>query len=114
MTHLGELLEQIEIQTKSVVQTAYGDETVTWGTTATVWAKVETNRRAAELEQFIAGTGKERQRSLYRVTIHRDANLTITPEDNRVLWGGNAYDVEQVIDPDGRRQWVEIQVRAIK
>lgn len=111
---IGEMVETIEIQTRSYTQTAYGEEIVTWTTVATVWAAVENNRRATEWERYLASTGKERQRTHHKFTIYYDPAFTVTPEDNRIRWNTNAWDVEQVVDPDGRKQWLEIHVRAIK
>lgn len=106
---IGAMMEQITIQQRSGVQDVYGQESESWSTYATVWASVEANRRATDMEHFVAGAGKERQRTQYVVRIYYDAAVTV--DQHRVSWVGKVYDIEQVFDPDGRRQWTELRIQ---
>ena len=108
---IGAMMEQITIQQRSGSADAYGEEAETWSTYATVWANVEANRRATDMERFVAGAGKERQRTQYIVRIYYDSAITVGA--HRVQWGAKYYDIEQVFDPDGRRQWTELRVQEI-
>lgn len=106
---IGAMMEQITIQQRSATQDAYGDELESWSTYATVWANVEANRRATDMEHFVAGAGKERQRTQYVARIYYDSAITV--DGHRVSWAGKVYDIEQVFDPDGRRQWTELRIQ---
>ena len=108
---IGAMLEQITIQQRSGTQDAYGAEAETWSTYATVWANVEANRRATDMEHFVPNVGKERQRTQYIARIYYDAAITV--DAHRVQWGAKYYDIEQVFDPDGRRQWTELRIQEI-
>lgn len=108
---IGNMREQIVIQQRTATQDDYGEPVESWTTYATVWAKIEGNRRAADLEQFIQATGKERQRSQYIATIYHDGSVGVST--HRAAWNGKYYDILQVGDPDGRRQWSELYIREI-
>lgn len=108
---IGVMLEQIVIQQKSTAQDSYGEPVDTWSTYATVWANIESNRRATDLERFVAGVGSERQRTQYVVRIFNDPTIAVA--SHRVSWGSKFYDIEQAFDPDGRRQWTELRIQEI-
>lgn len=108
---IGAMMEQITIQQRSGSQDGYGEVAETWSTYKTVWANIEANRRATDMEHFVAGAGKERQRTQYIARIYNDT--TITVDGHRVQWGAKFYDIEQVFDPDGRRQWTELRIQEI-
>lgn len=103
--------EEIAIQARAATQDAYGQDVETWSAYKTVWADIQNNRRATDLEQMVAGAGKERQRTTYSARIYYDA--TITPASHRVLWNGTPYDIEQAFDPDGSREWTELRIQEI-
>lgn len=72
-TKIGELRERIEIRTPTVARDAYGGETITGTTLATVWCKVEYNMNTSEETQ-------EAERKTMtidaRFTIRRRTDLT--------------------------------------
>lgn len=104
----GQLGEQVAIQSSTATQNSYGEPVLTWSTVATVWANVSVNRRATDLERFVEATGAEVQRTQYTVTIYYRTDVT---ERNRLVWGSETLDIEQVYDPDGRKQWLEIKAQ---
>lgn len=108
---IGEMLDQVTIQQRAATQDSYGEEVETWSTYATVWANIEANRRATDMEAFVAGAGKERQRTQYIARIYYDPAITV--DRHRAQWGSKFYDIEQAFDPTGRRQWTELRLREI-
>jgi SPP1 family predicted phage head-tail adaptor len=109
--NIGEMLEQVVIQTRTATPNAYGEDVETWATYTTVWANIESNRRATDLEAYIAGAGKERQRTQYVARIYYDPAITV--DVHRLSWGGKFYDILQAFDPTGRRQWTELRIQEI-
>lgn len=101
--------ELVIIQQRAASQNEYGEEEETWSTYAEVWASIQNNRRAVDLEQYMAGAGTERQHTTYVVCIYYDSAITV--DNHRILWGTVPYDIEMVFDPDGRKQWTELRVR---
>ena len=108
---IGAMMEQITIQSRSGAADAYGEEAESWSTYGTVWANIEANRRATDMEHLVASAGTERQRTQYVARIYYDPAITV--EGHRVQWGSKYYDIEQVFDPDGRRQWTELRLQEI-
>lgn len=109
--NIGLLNQQVAIQSGTAALDDYGSPTTTWSTVATVWASVLPNRRATDLERFLEATGRERQRTQYTVKLYFRTDVS---ELNRLVWGTKALDIKRVIDPDGRRQWLEIEVQEIE
>jgi SPP1 family predicted phage head-tail adaptor len=109
--NVGQMNQQVTIQLGTATQDDYGSPVTTWSTVATVWASVLPNRRATDLERFLEATGRERQRTQYTLRLYFRADVT---ENNRLLWGAKPLDIKRVIDPDGRRQWLEIEAQEIE
>ena len=102
----GMLRERIELQTATATQDTFGAEVRTWATYATINASVLPNRRATDLERYLEAVGRERQRNQYTVTIYFRTDVVVT---DRISWGAQILDVEQVYDPDGQRHWLELK-----
>lgn len=104
--HAGALRERIALQNATATQDEYGAQIRTWTTYAAVYASVLPNRRATDLEAFVAATGQERQRNQYTITIYFRDDVIVT---DRITWGNKVLDIEQVYDPDGQRHWLELK-----
>ena len=105
---IGQLTEQVVIQSSTASLNSYGEPILTWATVATVWASVRPDRYASALEKLAAGVGAEVQRTQYTLTIYHRTDVTTL---NRLSWGSEYLDIEQVYDPDGRKQWLEIRAQ---
>lgn len=108
---IGTMREEITIETRAATQDGYGEPLETWSLYRVAWADIQNNRRATDLEQYVAGAGKELQRTTYSARIYYDA--TITPATHRVQWAGKTYDIEQVFDADGSKQFTELRIKEV-
>lgn len=89
----GELTERVTLQSRSVVQDAYGQDTITWTDVATVWARV----RAVSGREFFAAAQVQQEQTV-KVLIRVRADVLPTW---RLVWQGRAHDITGVI-PIGR------------
>lgn len=94
----GELTERVTLQSRSVVKDAYGQDTITWTTVDTVWARV----RAVSGREFFAAAQVQQEQSV-KVVIRRRTDVAQTW---RLVWQGKAHDITGVI-PIGR-EWTEL------
>lgn len=102
---VGDLHETITIQQRTVTLDAFGGEVETWATLATVRASVLPQRYTTGVEAVASALGRESVQTSYTVTIYHRTDVT---ELHRVYWSGQALDIRRVIDPDGRRRWLEL------
>lgn len=98
----GELRQSVTIQRAAISRNAVGEEVETWGTLAVVRAAAET----APGSEFFRGDVRLSEQPVLFTVRHR-SNWTPTVED-RVLWDGDAYDIEAVTNVDGRNKAWEI------
>jgi SPP1 family predicted phage head-tail adaptor len=93
MISAAEFNQRITLQSKSVTRNSIGEEVVTWGDVATVWAKVMPLRGNA----FYAAN--QQQHSIdARFLIRQRTGLT---EDMRLQWKGEPYDITSIIKGTG-------------
>lgn len=97
----GRLRHRIEIQTLSVAQDGYGEEVETWTTGATVWGKMLPSLRATR-EAFAAQSEQRSART--SMECHLRFRTGLSAKTTRLGWQGKVYEVEAVMDPDGRRR----------
>lgn len=95
----GALDQRVTLQSKSVTRAANGEEVVTWGDVATVWASVAPIRgreffAAAQMADSID----------HRVVIRHRAGIA---REMRVVWGAVALDIVTVIYR-GRKEEIEL------
>lgn len=84
---IGDLDQRITIQTATEATNDYAEPIPTWGTHATVWAKVD----------YPTG-GNDEEQEANKQTIHRRVEFTIrylstVTEKMRVLYDAEAYDI---------------------
>lgn len=102
----GAMRERVTPQSKSVTRNSIGEEVVTWADLVTsttdhaVWAEVTPLRGreffAANSEQYACDI---RVRIRYLAALQRE---------HRLLWRSEPYDITQIIDPDARKDSMEI------
>ena len=95
----------IYLQQRSEALDAYGDATLSYTALCSAWAQLES---LSAQEQLVAmQTGAE---ITHRATIDwfPDAAL-LTPAD-RILHGSKYYDIQSVIDPDGRSRQLQLML----
>lgn len=96
----GRLRYRWTIQRKSVTRSATGDEIVTWPNVAEVWAE-EKDRSGNEV---LRGTVAIAQKI---TTLSIRWRSGITPA-MRMTRDGRVLDIEQVLNPDGRKRELEL------
>ena len=94
----GELKERVILQSRSVTKDAYGQDTITWISTATVWARV----RPVHGREFFAAAQVQQEQTVKVVVRYR----TDVQPTWRLVWQGRAHDITGVI-PIGR-EWLEL------
>lgn len=99
----GELKERVTLQSRSVAQDAYGQDTITWTTVATVWARV----RPLNGREFFAAAQTQQEQTIKAVIRYR-ADIQHTW---RLVWQGRAHDITGIA-PMGR-EWVELMLRDV-
>lgn len=93
MIAAGRMDQRVTIESKSVTRAANGEEVVTWGTLATVWAEVIPLRG----REFFAAA-QNQQAVDVRLRIRERSDLT---GDMRLQWRGQPYDITAVIPGTG-------------
>ena len=101
----GRLRHRVTLQRKVVTRDAYGGEVITWTDVATVWAAVEP-LRGRELEAAAQAGAELSARIVMRY------RSDVVPEW-RVAWDGHVYDIEAVVDVDGRHRTLELRCREV-
>lgn len=101
---IGRLNRRITIESKTVTRDAYGGETITWSTVATVWAAVLPIRGREYVAIRQAGA-----ELTTRFVIHYREGITPAM---RVSYNGGQYNIEEVIDSEDGHRFLELMARA--
>ena len=91
------------IQSKSESQDATGDPVESWSTLAAVWAE---DVPLSASEHFAAHSFESRVSRRLRVRYRTDVTALM-----RVNIGSRYYDIEGVVDPDGKKRSLELYCR---
>ena len=105
----GELRERITIERATSVQDEFGEPIPTWFEAAEVFACVLPQRYTSGAEALVQALGREAVQTSYTVTIYWRGDVV---ETDRIIWNGRELDIRRVIDPDGRRMWLELLCEA--
>lgn len=89
----GKMTERVIFQQKAVTRNALGEEIVTWGDVATVWAEA----RPLRGQEFYAAN-QTQQTVDVRFFIRKRSGLT---NDMRLLWKSQPYDITGLIPGTG-------------
>lgn len=101
----GDLRELVEIERATATQDGFGEPQPAWASVATVWACVLPQRYTSGAEALSQALGREAVATTYTVTIYWRSDVV---ETDRLVWQGRELDIRRVIDPDGRRTWLEL------
>ena len=96
----GDLNQRITLQSRLPGQNVLGEATGSWADVATVWAQAQPLRGR---EWFAAG--QMQQSTDVRFRIHWRSDVT---QSMRLVWRGEPYSIDGVIDVDGGRHTLEI------
>jgi SPP1 family predicted phage head-tail adaptor len=92
----------VTIQSLSVTADNYGEPVQTWTNGASVWAEVTPNMTGTR-EAFAAQAGQRTATASMQVRMRYKSGLT--PKSTRLLLAdGEVFEVEAVLDPDGRKR----------
>lgn len=105
MPGIGALRERVTIQTLSTTYDSMGAPADAPVTVATVWASVRPQKYQSGVEALVQALGREVVATTHTVTIYWRDDVT---ELNRLTWNGKVLDIKRVIDPDGKRTWLEL------
>jgi SPP1 family predicted phage head-tail adaptor len=106
----GDLRDQVVIEAATVALDAVGEPIETWAPVATVWAQVKPQKYTTGVEALAQALGREAVATTYTVTIYYREGLT---ELQRLIWNGRELDIKRVLDPDGKRTWLELMCEAV-
>ena len=97
---IGRLRHRVLLQAPAGAADGGGGTVAAWSDVATVWAAIAplTGRERVQAEQVAA-------RASHRVTIRWRAGVTAAM---RLSMGARAFAIRAVLDPDGRRRWLEL------
>lgn len=101
----GDLRERIEIQQVTTTRDSTGATVENWTPLDEVFACVLPQRYQQGMEALAQALGREAVATSYTVTIYWRSDVT---ELNRLDWRGKLLDIRRVIDPDGKRTWLEL------
>jgi len=101
----GDLRHRVTIQQKTVTQDTYGATVETWAALATVWANIEalSGREFFDSQQTVAQAD-------HRITIRYRADVKPTM---RAVEGSRTFDIQAVLDREGRRRTLELLCREV-
>lgn len=99
----GRLRHRIEIQNYETTHDDWGQPIQGWSHWATVWASVE----PLQGREFFAAQALQSQTTV-RIRMRYRPGVTSVM---RVLWGGQIYDIESVIEPQSRRHELQLMCK---
>lgn len=110
MPGIGALRERVTIQSLSTTYDSMGAPVQTPATVATVWASVRPQKYQSGVEALVQALGREAVATTHTVTIYWRDDVT---ELNTLIWNGKTLDIKRVIDPDGKRTWLELMCEVL-
>ena len=99
-TRIGSMGEQLEVQAVTETANAYGEMAKSWATVATLFCKVEYTT-TGQNEEYAEATVRE-----YRPVIFTVRYRTTYNAKNRILYGSEVYDIENV-EHEGRKRFTK-------
>ncbi len=108
----GALRLVVTVLRKAISRDAYGAETLTWSTLATVRGQWVDDRRVGDLERFAASIAREVQRTSRILLLRFDADTPLTELD-RLSIDSVLYDIERISDATARRREWRLNVREV-
>lgn len=99
----GMLRHRIQIQQATETQDSFGAVTQTWTTIATIWASIE----AISGREFF-DAAQVNAEITHRIRIRYRPDITT---QMRAAEGTRTFDIQAVLDPDGRRRELVLMVK---
>ncbi len=99
----GRLRKRVQIQTLTKTQNGLGDEVDDWTVAVppvTVWGEM-TPVLSGTREAFAAAAGQFQAKATVQWRLRYRA---LSPATNRLIADGQTYEIEAVLDPDGRKR----------
>lgn len=94
----GNLRERVTIQTATESQNSYGEPVLSWSDTTTVWGEL-TPLMARAREAFALQAEALQAKAPHQCRLRYRA---LSVKTNRLKVNGKIYEIEAVLDPDGR------------
>lgn len=101
----GDLRDEVTITAITASFGSFGELIETLTLVDTVFASVVPQRYTSGVEALVNALGREAVSTTYTITIYFRSDVT---EGNRLTWNGKELDIKRVIDPTGRRRWLEL------
>lgn len=98
---IGELRDSVQLQSAGTAQDEIGEPLPVWVTVATVRASVKDVQSVNGRELLAAGGTQNLIRT--KILIRHRADIT---EAMRVVCGANVYRIEEVLNMNGKRDWL--------
>lgn len=107
MVAAGRLRWRVRLLERATSLDAWGEPADSWLPVASVWAEVIDlrGREFLEARQVEGAAIATRLRIRWRPDVH---------EGQRVVFGGRVLEVAAVLDPDGRRRWLELACTEVR
>lgn len=102
---IADLRDLIVIQSVTQARDSFGAVTESWANTLTVWANVKALKYSTGLESVVNTQGREVVTPSYTMTIRYRTDVS---ERQRVVWNGQTFDIRRIIDPTGRKEYMEL------
>ena len=98
MMRIGKLRHRVELQRQAENRDGYGQPIRSWATFATVWGSVEPlqGRELEHAKQITAETS-------HKITIRYQDSLNV---ENRVVYGDRIFDIEAILNPHERNEYL--------
>lgn len=101
---IGELRHRVAIQKTTTVQDEFGQPIETWQDVCTVWAKIED---LSGREYLIAKQIPANELTT-RITIRWQNDIEPTM---RIIAGQRIFDIQSIVDPDGRGRQLQLMCK---
>lgn len=101
----GRLDQRIELQRKTVVQSASGNLVGTWSTLKEVWSRVDAEKSGGE--RYVQNGVRSPADYTFWVRSDIVIRYSLTTED-RILWKGKLYDIRDIPDQQRRGRLIGI------
>ena len=99
---IGDLDRRIVLEAPTKVSNTYGEETLTWATYRTVWAKVDWKGGSEKVE-------KEKITATSKVLFYiRNLDISIN-EEYRISYDSKYYYINVINEIDGRDRFLELE-----
>lgn len=93
----GKLRHRVQIQQQSTAQDGYNEPIVTWAPLASIWAEI---RPLSTRERLMAAADQVQAKADHAIIIRFREDIGVM---QRIVYGARIFDIEGVVDPDGRR-----------